>query len=253
MDDTEYTVISYSKKEFKFFLRKIKKLEQKVGKRLKIDELMDMAIKKYDDNFINFLLYNKTLKRRKIIEYMLVDYEFDFWKGKDKLPNYSEEEVNYYESILEKYWKDGVLNLYETINLALKDKNFKLINYLDYLECRKEEKNLERKILEFKIKETEILERDFKTYINKVFKNLKGFDVVEDRKDADAYIVFSKKKPFTHDMRFNNLSETEYFSIVYHSSFCQVFLLKNKNKRDNKTCSLSFIKYKAPSRKINKY
>ena len=250
-NDDDYITINFSKKEVRFYFRKIRKLEEKAGKSLNIDELFDIALEKEDNNFVNFLQYTKVSKRRKFLEPFFLIAGIDFWDNNGKPKNYTEEEVDHFEEILEEYWKDGVLNFYETACIAFENKNFDLINYLDYIEFKKDERNLERKILDLKLKTQEKVEKNFQSYINKTFKDLKRFKLVEEEKDADVYIIFYKKIPFCYDLRIKN-DESEFLINAFDVPNCKIFFLKHKNPRDRKNSTLSYIVNKTPRSKANR-
>ena len=121
-------------------------MERKEGRRIPINKLIDNAIKNKNNELIYFLHYMQIMQRSKVIEDKLKDTGFNFRKGKDKPQKYTEKEVDEFEETLNNYWKDGMLSLYETIDKAIENKNFKLINYLDYLETKKERSAIELKI-----------------------------------------------------------------------------------------------------------
>ena len=157
MDDNNYKVVSYTQKELDYFYGKIRQMEKSKGKRIPIKELIVFAIEDEDKNFVYFLFYMQRMQRSVVIEEKLKDTNFNFREGKDKPQKYTEEEVNEFEETLNNYWKDGFLDLYETIDKAIENKNFKLINYLDYIETKKEDafarmKTSKTFFLQYKIK-----------------------------------------------------------------------------------------------------
>ena len=141
-----YKVISYTQEELDYFYGLTREMERKEGRRIPIDELIDIAIKNKNDELIYFLHYMQIMQRSKVIEDKLKGTGFNFREGKDKPQIYTEKEVDEFEETLNNYWKDGMLSLYETIDKAIENKNFKLINYLDYLETKKEKSTIDLKI-----------------------------------------------------------------------------------------------------------
>ena len=140
-----YTVVSYTQEELNYFYGLTREMERKERRRIPINELIDIAIKNKDNELIYFLHYMQIMQRSKVIEDKLKDTGFNFREGKDKPQKYTEKEVDEFEETLNNYWKDGMLSLYETIDKAIENKNFKLINYLDYLETKKERSAIELK------------------------------------------------------------------------------------------------------------
>ena len=157
-----YKIISYTQEELDYFYGLVRLMERKNGKRIPIDELIDIAIKNKDEEFIYFLHYMQIMQRSKVIEDKLKGTGFNFREGKDKPQIYTEEEVDEFEETLNNYWKDGMLNLYETIDKAIENKNFKLVNYLDYLETKKEKSTIDLKISSQVLRDKEEKEKKLK-------------------------------------------------------------------------------------------
>ena len=82
-----YKLISYTQEEIDYFYGLVKLMERKNGKRIPKDELIDIAIKTKDEEFIYFLHYMQIMERSKVIEDKLKGTGFNFREGKDK-PQY---------------------------------------------------------------------------------------------------------------------------------------------------------------------
>ena len=167
-----YKVVSYTQEEIDYFYGLVKLMERKNGKRIPIDELIDIAIKTKDEEFIYFLHYMQIMQRSKVIEDKLKGTGFNFREGKDKPQIYTEKEVDEFEETLNNYWKDGMLSLYKTIDKAIENKNFKLVNYLDYLETKKEKSAIDLKISRQIFMDMEEKEKKIKNIKKRFFKKI---------------------------------------------------------------------------------
>ena len=222
-----YKIISYTQEELDYFYGLVRLMERKNGKRIPIDELIDIAIKNKDDEFIYFLHYMQIMQRSKVIEDKLKGTGFNFREGKDKPQIYTEEEVDEFEKILNNYWKDGMLNLYETIDKAIENKNFKLVNYLDYLETKKEKSTIDLKISSQVLRDEEEKEKKLKNIKIRFLKKNPRFKEVDTKKDADILLIIDSNDPKSHDVRLNGFSD-EYIEGLRNVGF-EVYYLKNTN------------------------
>ena len=234
-----YKVISYTQEELDYFYSLTRKMEIKEGRRIPIDELIDIAIKNKDDELIYFLHYMQIMQRSKVIEDKLKGTGFNFREGKDKPQIYTEKEVDEFEETLNNYWKDGMLSLYETIDKAIENRNFKLINYLDYLETKKEKSSIDLKISGQAFRDIEEKEKKLKNIKKKVFKRYPKFKEVSTRKDADAVLLIDGNGPNGYDIRLNDFTD-EYIEGL-RSAGWEVYYLKNKNHHDRRQSTIGFI------------
>ena len=234
-----YKVISYTQEELDYFYGLTKEIERKEGRRIPIDELIDIAIKNKDDELIYFLHYMQIMQRSKVIEDKLKGTGFNFREGKDKPQIYTEKEVDEFEEVLNNYWKDGMLSLYETIDKAIENKNFKLINYLDYLETKKEKSAIDLKISSQVFRDIKEKEKKIKNIKKRFFKKHPKFKEVETKKDADALLIIDRDNPGTHDIRLNGFSD-EYIEGLKGAGF-EVYYLKNTNHHDRRQATIGFI------------
>ena len=234
-----YKIISYTQEELDYFYGLVRLMERKNGKRIPIDELIDIAIKNKDDEFIYFLHYMQIMQRSKVIEDKLKGTGFNFREGKDKPQIYTEEEVDEFEKILNNYWKDGMLNLYETIDKAIENKNFKLVNYLDYLETKKEKSTIDLKISSQVLRDKEEKEKKLKNIKIRFLKKNPRFKEVDTKKDADILLIIDSNDPKSHDVRLNGFSD-EYIEGLRNVGF-EVYYLKNTNPHDRKHSTVGFI------------
>ena len=99
-----YKVISYTQEELDYFYGLTREMERKEGRRIPIDELIDIAIKNKDDELIYFLHYMQIMQRSKVIEDKLKGTGFNFREGKDKPQIYTEKEADEFEETLDNYW-----------------------------------------------------------------------------------------------------------------------------------------------------
>ena len=233
-----YKVISYTQEELDYFYGLTREMERKEGRRIPIDELINIAIKNKDDELIYFLHYMQIMQRSKVIEDKLKGTGFNFREGKDKPQIYTEKEVDEFEETLNNYWKDGMLSLYETIDKAIENKNFKLVNYLDYLETKKEKSAIDLKISSQAIRDMEE-KRKKKNIKKKVFKRYPKFKEVSNKKDADAVVLIDGDDPNGYDIRLNDFTD-EYIEGL-RSAGWEVYYLKNKNHHDRRQSTIGFI------------
>ena len=233
-----YKIISYTQEELNYFYGLTRKLEKEEGRRIPIVELIDIAIKSKDDEFIYFLHYMQIMQRSKVIEDKLKGTGFNFREGKDKPQIYTEKEVDEFEETLNNYWKDGMLSLYETIDKAIENKNFKLVNYLDYLETKKEKSAIDLKISSQAFRDMEGKERA-KNIKKRFLKKHPKFKEVDNKKDADAVLIIDGDNPNNHDIRLNGFSD-EYIEGLKNAGF-GVYYLQNKNPHDRKHSTIGFI------------
>ena len=234
-----YKLISYTQEELDYFYALISEMERKEGRKIPIDRLIDIAIKNKDDELIYFLHYMQIMKRSKVIEDKLKGTGFNFREGKDKPRIYTEKEVEEFEKTLNHYWKDGMLSLYKTIDKAIENKNFKLVNYLDYLECKKEKSAIDLKISNQVL--LDLKEKEKKVEINKrrFLKSNPKFKEVDTKKEADALLIVDRDKPYRHDIRLNGFSDG-YIEGLKGAGF-DVYYLKNTNHHDRKRATIGFI------------
>ena len=235
-----YTVISYTQEELDYFYGLTKEIEKKEGKKLVIDELIDKAIEDKNNDLINFLHYMQSMQRSKIIEDKLKNTNFNFREEKDKPQNYTEKEVDEFEETLNYYWKDGMLDLYETIDKAIENKNFKLINYLHFIETKKEHHIIQSKISKQIFKDMEEKEKKFKKFKEKVIKKLNNFKEVKERKDADILLIINKNELNNYDIRLNDFCDKQIEEIK--NLDYEVYYFKNCNPHDKRRSSIGFIK-----------
>ena len=234
-----YKIISYTQEELNYFYGLTREIERKEGRRIPIVELIDIAIKNKDYEFIYFLHYMQIMQRSKVIEDKLEGTGFNFREGKDKPQTYTEKEVDEFEEILNTYWKDGMLSLYETIDKAIGNKNFKLVNYLDYLETKKEKSSIDLKISSQAFRDMEGKKGKTKNIKKRFLKKHPKFKEVDTRKDADAALIIDSNDPNNHDIRLNGFSD-EYIEGLRNAGF-EVYYLKNKNPHDRKHSTIGFI------------
>ena len=234
-----YKLISYTQEELDYFYALTTEMERKEGRKIPIDKLIDIAIKNKDEEFIYFLHYMQIMKRSKVIEDKLKGTGFNFREGKDKPQIYTEKEVDEFEKTLNHYWKDGMLSLYETIDKAIENKNFKLVNYLDYLEGKKEKSAIDLKISSQVLRD--LKEKEKKIEINKrrFLKRNPKFKEADTKKDADALLIIDRNNPYTHDIRLNGFSD-EYVEGLKGAGF-DVYYLKDTNHHDSKKSTIGFI------------
>ena len=234
-----YKVISYTQEELDYFYGLTREMERKEGRRIPIDELIDIAIKNKNDEFIYFLHYMQIMQRSKVIEDKLKGTVFNFREGKDKPQIYTEEEVDEFEKTLNNYWKDGMLSLYETIDKAIENKNFKLANYLDYLETKKEKSAIDLKISSQVFRDMEEKEKKLKNIKKRFLKKHPKFKEVDTKKGADVLLIIDRNDPNSHDIRLNGFSD-EYIEGLKNAGF-GVYYLKNTNPHDRKHSTVGFI------------
>ena len=234
-----YKVISYTQEELDYFYGLVRLMERKNGKRIPIDELIDIAIKTKDEEFIYFLHYMQIMQRSKVIEDKLKGTGFNFREGKDKPQIYTEKEVDEFEETLNNYWKDGMLSLYETIDKAIENKNFKLVNYLDYLETKKEKSAIDLKISRQVFRDMEEKEKKIKNIKIRFLKKNPKFKEVDTKKGADALLIIDRDNPNSHDIRLNGFSN-DYIEGLKGLGF-DVYYLKNTNHHDGKLATVGFI------------
>ena len=132
-----------------------------------------------------------------------------------------------------------MLSLYETIDKAIGNKNFKLVNYLDYLETKKEKSSIDLKISSQVIRDMEEKEKKLKNIKIRFFKRNPKFKEVDTKKDADALLIIDRDNPNSHDIRLNGFSD-EYVEGMKGSGF-EVYYLKNTNHHDRKHSTVGFI------------
>ena len=234
-----YTVVSYTQEELDYFYGLTREMERKEGRRIPINELIDNAIKNKDNELIYFLHYMQIMQRSKVIEDKLKGTGFNFREGKDKPQKYTEKEVDEFEETLNNYWKDGMLSLYETIDKAIENKNFKLINYLNYLETKKEKSAIDLKISRQVIRDIEEKEKKLKNIKKRVIKKYPKFKEVNTKKDADILLLINKNNPNNYDMRLNDFTD-EYIEDLKSFGW-EVYYLKNTNHHDKRLSSIGFI------------
>ena len=234
-----YKIISYTQEELDYFYGLTREMERKEGRRIPIDELIDIAIKNKNDELIYFLHYMQIMQRSKVIEDKLKGTGFNFREGKDKPQIYTEKEVDEFEETLNNYWKDGMLSLYETIDKAIENKNFKLVNYLDYLETKKEKSAIDLKISNQEIRDTKEKPKKIEKIKRRFLKKNPKFKEVDAKKDADALFIIDRDDPDTHDIRLNGFSD-ECIEGLKESGF-DVYYLKNTNHHDGKKATIGFI------------
>ena len=234
-----YKVISYTQEELDYFYGLTREMERKEGRRIPIDELIDIAIKNKNDELIYFLHYMQIMQRSKVIEDKLKGTGFNFREGKDKPQIYTEKEVDEFEETLNNYWKDGMLSLYETSDKAIENKNFKLINYLDYLETKKEKSTIDLKISSQAFRDMEEKEKKLKNVRKKIIKKLPNLKEVDTKKDADMVLIINKNTPNNYDIRLNDFSDKDIE--VLKSSNYEVVYLKSTNHHDKRLSSIGFI------------
>ena len=234
-----YKVISYMQEELNYFYGLTREMERKQGRRIPIDELIDIAIKNKDGELIYFLHYMQIMQRSKVIEDKLKGTGFNFRDGKDKPQIYTEKEVDEFEETLNNYWKDGMLSLYETIDKAIENKNFKLVNYLDYLETKKEKSAIDLKISSQAFRDMEEKEKKIKNIKKRFFKRHPKFKEVGTNKEADAVLIIDRNDPNSHDVRLNAFSD-EYIESLRNAEW-EVYYLKNTNLHDRKHSTVGFI------------
>ena len=235
-----YKIISYTQEELDYFYGLTREMERKEGRRIPIDELIDIAIKNKDDEFIYFLHYMQIMQRSKVIEDKLKGTGFNFREGKDKPQIYTEKEVDEFEETLNNYWKNGMLSLYETIDKAIKNKNFTLINYLDYLETKKEKSAIDLKISSQAFRDMEEKEKKLKNIRKKIIKKLPNLKEVNTKKDADIVLIINKNTPNNYDIRLNDFTDEEIE--VFESLNYEVVYLKSTNHHDKRLSSIGYIK-----------
>ena len=234
-----YKVISYTQEELDYFYGLTREMERKEGRKIPIDELIDIAIKNKDDELIYFLHYMQIMQRSKVIEDKLKGTGFNFREGKDKPQKYTEKEVDEFEETLNNYWKDGMLSLYETIDKAIENKNFKLINYLDYLETKKEKSAIDLKISSQAFRDMEEKEKKLKNIRKKIIKKLPNLKEANTKKDADIVLIINKNTPNNYDIRLNDFTDKDIE--VFKSLNYEVVYLKNTNHHDKRLSSIGFI------------
>ena len=235
-----YKVVSYTQEELDYFYGLVKLMERKNGKRIPIEELIDIAIKTKDEEFIYFLHYMQIMQRSKVIEDKLKGTGFNFREGKDKPQIYTEKEVDEFEETLNNYWKNGMLSLYETIDKAIENKNFKLINYLNYLETKKEKSAIDLKISSQAFRDMEEKEKKLKNIRKKIIKKIPNLKEANTKKDADIVLIINKNTPNSYDIRLNDFTdeEIEVFEILNY----EVVYLKSTNHHDKRLSSIGYIK-----------
>ena len=234
-----YTVVSYTQEELNYFYGLTREMERKERRKIPINELIDIAIKNKDNELIYFLHYMQIMQRSKVIENKLKDTGFNFREGKDKPQKYTEKEVDEFEETLNNYWKDGMLSLYETIDKAIENKNFKLINYLDYLETKKERSTIELKISRQVIRDMEEREKILKNTKKRAIKRYPKFKEVNTKKDADIVLLINRNKPNNYDIRLNDFTDKDIEDL--RSEDYEVYYLKNTNHHDRRLSSIGFI------------
>ena len=236
-----YKVISYTQEELDYFYGLTREMERKEGRRIPIDELIDIAIKNKNDELIYFLYYMQIMQRSRVIEDKLKGTGFNFREGKDKPQIYTEKEVDEFEKTLNNYWKDGMLSLYETIDKAIENKNFKLVNYLDYLETKKEKSAIDLKISgqAFRDMEEKEKKKKIKNVRKKIIKKLPNLKEVNTKKDADIVLLINKNTPNNYDMRLNDFTDKDIEDLK--SLNYEVVYLKNTNHHDKRLSSIGFI------------
>ena len=234
-----YTVVSYTQEELDYFYGLTREMERKEGRRIPINELIDNAIKNKDNELIYFLHYMQIMQRSKVIEDKLKDTGFNFREGKDKPQKYTEKEVDEFEETLNNYWKDGMLSLYETIDKAIENKNFKLINYLNYLETKKEISAIELKISRQVFRDMEEKEKKLKNIKKRIIKKYPNSKEVNTKKEADILLLINKNNPNNHDIRLNDFTDKDIEDLK--SLGWEVYYLKNTNHHDKRLSSIGII------------
>ena len=234
-----YKIISYTQEELDYFYGLTREMERKEGRRIPIDELIDIAIKKKDDELIYFLHYMQIMQRSKMIEDKLKGTGFNFREGKDKPQIYTEKEVDEFEETLNNYWKNGMLSLYETIDKAIENKNFKLINYLDYLETKKEKSAIDLKISSQAFRDMEEKEKKLKNIRKKIIKKLPNLKEVNTKKEGDIVLIINKNTPNKYDIRLNDFSDKDIEA--FENLNCEVVYLKSTNHHDKRLSSIGFL------------
>ena len=246
-----YKVVSYTQKELDYFYGITRAMESEEGRRIPIDELIDKTIINKDNDLIFFLHYMQIMQRSMIIEDKLKHTNFNFREGKDVYPNYSKEEVDQFEETLNQYWKDGILDTYETIDKAIENKNFKLINYLNYLEIIREEHIIETKIAKQIMKDMKEKDKHVKNYVKKILKGLPEFKEVSSRKDCDVLLIIDENNLSNYHKVYNEEGNEEIKKAIESGRY-KIFYLKNCNPRDRKKASYGFVKNLKPGRDFTK-
>ena len=234
-----YTVVSYTQEELDYFYGLTREMERKEGRRIPINELIDNAIKNKNHELIYFLHYMQIMQRSKMIEDKLKGTGFNFREGKDKPQIYTEKEVDEFEETLNNYWKNGMLSLYETIDKAIENKNFKLINYLDYLETKKEKSAIDLKISSQAFRDMEEKEKKLKNIRKKIIKKLPNLKEVNTKKEDDIVLIINKNTPNKYDIRLNDFSDKDIEA--FENLNCEVVYLKSTNHHDKRLSSFGFL------------
>ena len=234
-----YKILSYTREELDYFYSLVSEMERKEGRKIPIDRLIDIAIKSRDEELLYFLHYMQVMKRSKVIEDKLKGTGFNFREGKDKPRIYTEKEVEEFEKTLNHYWEKGILSLYKTIDKAIEDKNFKLVNYLDYLETKKEKSAIDLKISNQVLLDLKEQEKKVENNKRKFLKSNPKFKEVDTKEEADALLIVDSDNPYKHDIRLNGFSNG-YIEGLKAVGF-DVYYLKNTNHHDSKRATIGFI------------
>ena len=237
-----YKVVSYTNQEVDYFYGLNKKHEEREGRRLTIYELIDKAIDERDNDYIFFLHYMQSMIRSKRIEDKTKHTNFNFRKGKDITPHYTQKDIYGFNKSIEEYINDyfnGYSASYdELIDKAIENEDWNFVNYLAY-EASKEEGNvIESKIAKKLIEEEEEKEKRVKKKAKKVIKDLKGFKEVKERENADALLIINKNNMKNYDIRLNDFPDKQVE--MFKEAGFSFYYLKNTNSHDrrNSTCGI---------------
>ena len=244
MSDENYDFIEYTEKDKKYFYQLIKKIEKKEGKKLEREELIDKAIENEDYDFINFLIFLGEEERKEIINKMLFNKHKNLslilsYFSLDFNYKFSEKEIEEFEKELNEYWKDGVLDLYETIGKFIEDKNFKIIIYLNQIETKKEIANIKIKLNKGCLNRMIEEEKKLKNYKDKIIKGLAYFKEVFTIEEADLLLIIRKHLLNRHELRLNRYSK-EHLEKLREAN-AEIFYLKNTNPHDKILSTIGFV------------
>ena len=87
-------------------------------------------------------------------------------------------------------------------------------------------------------------------FIKKFLKNHKQFYLVNEREGCHCLILFAPYVPHKHNLYLNNDSDSRVNELIRNWSH-DIFYIKNKNPRDFKNVSFSYIKNLSPTPKRN--
>ena len=243
MGNEDYDFIEYTNKHRKYFLKLIKRFEEKEGRKLTREELIDIGIKNKDKNLLNFLIFLGEEKREKRITEILLKHKdlnhFFYFCDLDFNYNFNEEEVEELEKELNDYWKEGVLDFYTTITKCIEDENFKLVIYLEQMETKKEIANIKIKINKRILNRMRGEELSLKKYKDRIVKNLSYFKEVFTIKEADVLLIIRKFNHSSFDLRLNKFTEEDLESI--RNANAEIFYLKNTNPHDKLSTIMGYI------------